>query len=63
MKLKKVKKKEMPKWRWPVWAVIVLGFVIFALPINEKTKLWLMVPLYGLFAFVYYKYVYKKRSS
>lgn len=48
---------------WPVWVVIILGFIIFALPINERLKLWLMVPLYGLFIFVYYKYVYKKRSS
>jgi hypothetical protein len=63
MKLKKVGKKEVAKWRWPVWVVIGLGFIIFALPINERLKLWLMVPLYGSFIFVYYKYVYKKRSS
>ncbi|TEB05959.1 hypothetical protein Psch_03001 [Pelotomaculum schinkii] len=63
MKLKKVGKKEAAKWSWPVWAVIALGFIVFALPINERLKLWLMVPLYGLFIFVYYKYVHKKRSS
>jgi hypothetical protein len=57
MKLKKDRKKEMARWRWPVWAVIALGFIIFALPINERLKLWLMVPLYGLFIFVYYKFV------
>ncbi|MDD4239430.1 MAG: hypothetical protein PHT62_12880 [Desulfotomaculaceae bacterium] len=61
--MKKVGKKEVAKWRWPVWTVIGLGFLIFALPINERLKLWLMVPLYGLFIFVYYKYVHKKGSS
>jgi phosphatidylserine synthase len=61
--MKKSGRKEKVKWSWPVWAVIILGFVIFALPVSEKIKLWLMIPLYVLFAFVYYKYVHKKRSS
>lgn len=60
--MKKIGKKEVTKWRWPVWVVIGLGFIIFALPINERFKLWLMVPLYGLFIFVYYKYVHKNKS-
>lgn len=61
--MKKTRREHKGKLSWPVWAVIIIGFIIFALPINERVKLWLMVPLYVSFILVYYKFVYKKRSS
>lgn len=55
--------KEGQKLRWPVWVVIGIGAVVFALPISEKIKFVLVVPLYAMFLITYYKFMYKKRSS
>lgn len=55
--------REGAKPRWPIWLVIGLGVVIFALPISEQAKFALGAPLYALFLIVYYKFGYKKKSS
>jgi len=55
--------RESAKLGWPVWVVIGLGAVIFALPIDEQLKFILGAPLYALFLIVYIKFRYKKRSS
>ncbi len=51
------------KFTRPVWVVIALGVIVFALPISENIKFLLLVPLYVLFLVAYYKYNHKKRSS
>jgi len=61
--MKKTNKAGARKITWHVWAVIALGAVVFALPIPAKIKVFLAVPLYAAFIYVYYKHVYKKRSS
>ncbi|MDD2443402.1 MAG: hypothetical protein PHS52_02750 [Desulfotomaculaceae bacterium] len=61
--MKKKNQARAGKITWHVWAVIALGAVVFALPVPEKVKIFLAIPLYAAFIYVYYKYVYKKRSS
>jgi len=61
--MKKKGRAETARWSWPVWAVIIAGFIVFALPISERVKFWLMIPLWALFFYVYYKFVHKKRFS
>ncbi|HOV78607.1 MAG TPA: hypothetical protein PK728_00750 [Bacillota bacterium] len=60
--MKKEGKVKPSKWDWRVWAVVIAGFVIFALPIDPEFKFWLSIPLYAMFAYVYYRFVYKKKS-
>jgi len=61
--MKKTNKIEMRKWSWTIWVVIALGVIVFALPISEKLKIILSIPLYAMFLFVYYKFMRKKGSS
>lgn len=61
--MKKTDKIEMRKWPWTIWAIIALGFIVFALPISETIKFALAVVLYLVFLFVYFKYVHKRKSS
>jgi hypothetical protein len=59
--MEKKGKRKTIKLSWPIWAVVVLGLIIFALPIPVNYKYWLAIPLYALFLFVYYRA--KKSSS
>gem|GEM_PF-1643952 len=59
--MEKKGKRTTTKFTWQIWAVIILGVIIFALPIPVDYKYLLAIPLYGLFIFLYYRA--KKRSS
>ena len=58
--MEKKGKRTTTKFTWQIWAVIILGVIIFALPIPVDYKYLLAIPLYGLL-FLYYRA--KKRSS
>ncbi len=60
---KETNKVEMRKWPWTIWVIVVLGFVVLALPISEALKGALAAILYIIFLFVYFKYVRKKKTS
>ncbi len=55
--------REKGKLHWAVWAVIVAGFIFFALPVNPRFKLIVLVLLYVLFLLVYYNFSYKKKRG
>lgn len=60
--MKKSNKVEMRKWPWTIWLIVVVGFIVFALPIDETIKVALAAVLYLIFLFVYFRYVRKKKS-
>ena len=62
-RMKETNKVEMRKWPWTIWVIVVLGFIVFALPISETIKGALAVILYLTFLFIYFKYVRKKKPS
>jgi len=62
-KMEKKNKVEVRKWPWTIWVIVVLGFIVFALPISENAKFALAVVLYLVFLFVYFRYVHKRKSS
>ncbi|HPZ44197.1 MAG TPA: hypothetical protein PL078_09370 [Bacillota bacterium] len=59
--MEKKGKRTRTKFTWELWAVVIIGAIIFALPIHPDYKWLLAIPLYGLFIFLYYRA--KKRSS
>ena len=54
---------EKGRLHWAVWAVMVAGFIFFALPVNPRFKLAVLVLLYVLFLLVYYNFSYKKKRG
>mgnify|MGYP005842756465 CR=1 FL=1 len=61
--MKKTGKNNASSWGWQVWSVVLLGMIIFALPIPVNIRFWLMLPLMGFFIYVYNKFGRKRKSS
>ena len=49
--MKETNKVEMRKWPWTIWVIVVVGFVVLALPISETLKGALAAILYLIFLF------------
>ena len=62
--MKDLKSTELKRWRWYAIFVTVLGILLFAVPwITNRNKIALVIPLYAMFVYVYYRYLTLKKAA
>ena len=62
--MKDLKNTELKRWRWYAIFVTVLGILLFSLPwITNRYKIALVIPLYAMFVYVYYRYLTLKKAA
>ena len=62
--MKDLKSTELKRWRWYAILVTVLGILLFAVPwITNRYKIALVIPLYAMFVYVYYRYLTLKKAA